>query len=274
MDAGNDISPEMALNYLQWLEAMGADEAVDEAPQDRFVAQTKPEMASATPRTDIQARKQAPITAQPMGPATPLNDRSADAEAAIQAAKQTAAACQNLDDLIAALEKFEACPLSRTASKLAFIDGSLSPDILILGDKPAREDDREGKPFAGPEGILLDRMLAAIGMSRETTMLSNLVFWYPPGNRNPTEPELAMCEPFLEKLVQLHRPRFILSFGTIASQRLLQETTGIIKLRGRWGVWQDIPTLATWHPRELLTTPLLKADAWKDLQALREKLHA
>ena len=275
-EARNDISPEMALSHLQWLEAMGADEAVGEAPRD-YLAEAPPspspqaEKASLKPnlvRQPLNAPAKTPPSAM-----TPLADRSADAEAAIAAARTSAASCQDLAALTQALMQFEACPLSRTASKLAFLDGAEHPEILIIGDTPAREDDREGLAFAGPEGRLLDRMLQAIGHDRQTCLLSNLVFWHPPGRRLPTEAELAMCEPYLSRLIELAKPKAILGLGNLVVQRFIEPNGGIKKLRGQWAQVQNIPLLCTWHPRELLQTSAFKADAWKDLQILKAKLN-
>lgn len=256
------MTPEQALAALQWLAAMGADEAVGEAPVNRFVS---PAAAPDGPR-------QAPAAA-PAVPA-PLADRTADAEAAIAAARTAASQCASLADLAAALSRFEACPLSRTASRLAFVDGAQTPQLLVIGDTPAREDDEQGKPFAGTEGELLGRMLGAIGRGRDNSLLTNMVFWHPPGRRNPTEAEVAMCLPFLERLVDLVQPKAVLCLGTLPGQRLLADATGILKLRGKWGQWRGIPITVTWHPRELLLNSGFKADAWKDLLALKGRLDA
>ena len=260
------MTPEAALSALQWLIAMGADEAVGEAPFDRFAeAPPAPEAPVAKPPLK---RPQAPAAR----PAPVLADRTADAESAISEARKVAAACASLEEIGAALARFEACPLSRTASNLVFTDGSVSGGLLIVADQPGREDDEQGKPFAGPEGQLLDRMLAAIGRSRESALLTHLVFWRPPGSRQPNDTEMLMCLPFVERLVALAAPRAILCLGEAPAQRLGGASGGIIKLRGKWMEHQGVPLIASWHPRMLMKTPGPKADAWQDLQQLKARL--
>jgi uracil-DNA glycosylase family 4 len=272
--AQNDMTPEAALSALHWLTAMGADEAVAETPFDRRVEATAPAPEPAP--EPVPGKKPLRMEArQPQAPASPvLADRTADATTAIAQARETAAACQSLADIRAALSRFEACPLSRTASNLVFTEGQASSGLLVLADQPGREDDEEGRPFAGPEGVLLDRMLAAIGLSRETTLLTHLVFWRPPGGRQPNEAEVLMCQPFVERLITLTAPRVILCLGEAPAQRLSGLSTGIFKLRGQWLEWNKLPMLASFHPRMLMNTPGFKADAWKDLQTLKAKLDA
>jgi uracil-DNA glycosylase len=263
-ETGNDMTPEAALAALQWLAAMGADEAVGEVAVDRFAAPAVPEKA---PMAKVLERKAAPSS--PV-----MADRTADAEAAIADARKVAAACNSLSDIEQALSRFEACPLSRTATRLVFTDGAPAGRLLIVGDYPGREDDETGKPFAGPEGQLLDRMIAAIGQSRETCLITHLAFWRPPGGRAANEPETQMCLPFLERLIEIVKPEAILCLGEAPAQRLTGATQGMLRLRGKWGDFKGTPVIATWHPRSLIKTAGLKADAWKDLLSLKGKLDA
>lgn len=267
-ETGNDISPEGALSALAWLAAMGADEAIGEAPVNRI--------AAAPPPPPPPAEK--PLLGPKMGPppvkSPVLADRTADAEAAIADARRVAGECASLAEIAAALSAFEACPLSRTATNLVFTDGAETPELLVIGDFPGREDDGRGVPFSGPEGALLDRMLEAIGHSRATSLLTHLVFWRPPGGRPATDTEVLMCLPFLERLAVLAKPKAVLALGEAPAKRLLNATGGILRLRGQWGEWQGLPLLASWGPATLLKTPAFKADAWKDLKSLKARLDA
>ena len=260
----NDMTPEAALAAVQWLASMGADEGVGDVAINRFAAPATSEQAPTAKLLERKAAPSSPVMA----------DRTADAEAAIADARKVAAACNSLSDIEEALSRFVACPLSRTATRLVFTDGLITAKLLIVGDYPGREDDETGKPFAGPEGQLLDRMIAAIGQSRETALITHRAFWRPPGGRAAKEPETQRCLPFLERLIQIVRPQVILCLGEAPAQRLTGATTGMLKLRGKWGNFNDVPVIATWHPRNLIKNAGLKADAWKDLLSLKDKLDA
>jgi DNA polymerase len=195
-----------------------------------------------------------------------------------------AAACRTLDDIVAALSSFDACPLKKTATNLCFADGNPGAHVLLIGEAPGREEDLQGKPFVGRSGQLLDRMLAAIGLSRtaaepeKAVFITNVIFWRPPGNRDPTEAETLMCLPFLRRTIELQRPRLIVGLGKISAQRLLAASEGILKLRGRW---RDLevaglrtPFLPTLHPAYLLRQPGQKRLAWRDFLSLRQALDA
>ena len=124
----------------------------------------------------------------------------------VQHARALARACGTLEELEAALETFDGCPLKRTATRLCFADGNPQARLMLIGEAPGAEEDRLGKPFVGPSGQLLDRMLAAIGLDRRTVWITNIIFWRPPGNRPPTATEIAVCQPFLERQIELHPP--------------------------------------------------------------------
>ncbi len=149
---------------------------------------------------------------------------------------------------------------------------------MLIGEAPGAEEDRQGKPFVGPSGQLLDRMLAAIGLDRSSVWITNIVFWRPPGNRAPTAGEIAVCQPFLERQIELLRPRHILFLGGSAARGLLDVTEGVTKLRGRpysstgRPEGQPIPAAITFHPAYLLRQPLQKRLVWRDLLALRRQL--
>jgi DNA polymerase len=183
-------------------------------------------------------------------------------------------------ELEAALARFEGCPLRKTATNLVFGDGNPDARILFIGEAPGAEEDRQGKPFVGPSGRLLDLMLASIGLDRTKVFISNTVFWRPPGNRAPTTTEVAACMPFVERLVELMSPDVLVTLGGPAAKALLAQTEGVSRLRGRWFSYatprlsRPIPATAMYHPAYLLRTPEQKRAAWLDLLQLKKKLAA
>jgi DNA polymerase len=151
-------------------------------------------------------------------------------------------------------------------------DGDPSSPLMLVGEAPGAEEDRQGKPFVGKSGQLLDRMLAAAGRPRHRTWITNTVFWRPPGNRSPTAQELATCLPFVERQIELVRPRALLFVGGIAVRALLNLEEGVTKLRGRKFRYPladggEIPATVMFHPAYLLRRPQLKGLAWRDLLA-------
>lgn len=197
---------------------------------------------------------------------------------AVGRAVALASAATTVEELRTALASFDGCPLKRTATNLVFIDGSFQASVLFVGEAPGAEEDRQGLPFVGPSGRLFDRMLASIGLDRTQVCITNTVFWRPPGNRTPTTIEMAVCMPFLERLIELVVPRVLVTLGGPAAKAVLAESAGVSKLRGRWFAYstprlaRPIPATAMFHPAYLLRTPAQKRDAWRDLLMLRRKL--
>lgn len=208
---------------------------------------------------------------------TPVGVHPTDDDA-VGRAVALASAAMSLEDLRATLTGFEGCPLKRTATHLVFTDGNPQASVLFIGEAPGAEEDRQGVPFVGPSGRLLDRMLASIGLDRTRVCISNTVFWRPPGNRTPTTHEMAVCMPFLERLIELVDPRVLVTLGGPAAKTVLGESAGVSRLRGRWFAYSSprlshpIPATAMFHPAYLLRTPAQKRDAWRDLLMLRKKL--
>jgi DNA polymerase len=248
---------------LRWYAEMGVDEAVAAAPSNRL--STPPAAMAAAPRA-----------APPAPPGAAAGDAPA-ADEAVDAAERAAAASPDFEALEKAVRAFEGCPLKKGAKNTVFTDGVPGADLLVIGEGPGREEDRLGKPFVGRAGALLDRMLAAIGRSREKDVLiSNVVFWRPPGNRTPTQIETAICRPFVDRLIELTAPRAVLIAGGAPLQALLG-VTGIMRARG---IWRDVetaggvrtPALPIFHPAFLLRQPANKRLAWADLQSLDARL--
>ncbi len=162
---------------------------------------------------------------------------------------------------------------------MCFADGNPAAEVMLIGEAPGAHEDRQGKPFVGPSGKLLDRMLACIGLDRSKVYITNVIYWRPPGNRSPTAAEIAACQPFLERQIELLRPRLIVFVGSIAARALLGLTEGVTKLRGRDYRYQladgsSLPALVMFHPAYLLRQPAQKRLAWRDLLAIRRKLDA
>jgi len=193
-------------------------------------------------------------------------------------AQQVAGAARTLAELRTALAGFDGCPLAATATNLVFADGNPDAGLMLVGEGPGAEEDRVGKPFVGPSGQLLDRMLASIGLDRTRLLITNLIPWRPPGNRNPTDNEVLTCLPFLLRHIALVAPRRLVLLGALATRAVTGSTTGIRRMRGRWievtipGLPAAVPALPMLHPAYLLRTAGAKRDAWADLIQLRRSL--
>lgn len=174
-------------------------------------------------------------------------------------------------------------PLRETATNLVFADGRPGAPLMIIGEAPGADEDRQGKPFVGVSGQLLDRMLDSIGLDRAAeapdaaVYITNILPWRPPGNRNPTEAEIALFLPFVLRHIALARPRHLLLLGGVSAKALLRAKDGITRLRGRWHSLETeagpLPALPSWHPAYLLRNPSAKRDSWADLLLLRRSLN-
>ena len=218
------------------------------------------------------AETQTPL-AKPVTPAAPPMAE----EDAIAAATALAAKAETLDDLQSAMADFDGCALKATAKNLVFSDGQRQAKIMIVGEAPGGDEDRQGKPFVGRAGQLLDQMLASIGLSRdENVYITNVVPWRPPGNRTPSLDEIALCKPFITRHIELIQPDILLLFGNISNKTLLGTATGITKLRGQWQAYENggvtIKALPLLHPAYILRRPETKVDMWADLCALKKDL--
>ena len=248
---------------LRWHLDAGADEAIGEHALDRYAGTREAEAPPpAPPAPALQA-------ARPPAPG------AADA---LAAACDLAAAASTVEELRRALEGFDGCALKKTATNLVFGDGNPDACLILIGEAPGAEEDRQGLPFVGPSGRLLDRMLASIGLDRGTVFVSNTVFWRPPGNRNPTTAEMATCLPFVERLVELVSPEILVALGGAAAKTLLARNESVGRLRGRWFTYstprlpRPVPATAIYHPAYLLRTPAQKRVTWRDLLGISEKL--
>ena len=265
-----------ALALLRWQVEIGADEAIADAPQDRL-ARPSPRPAAAAAPAVRPARSPAPVRAVAASP--PAAFAESPGEAA-QAARLAAARADTIAALEAAIAGFEGCGLKRTATSTVIADGNPAAPVMIIGEAPGADEDRLGRPFVGRAGQLLDRMLAAIGLDRSGVLITNVIYWRPPGNRTPTADEIAACLPFVLRHIALVRPRLLVLAGGTAARALLPPGPGITRLRGRWfdlaipGLAEPVPTLPMFHPSFLLRAPERKREAWQDLLALRARLDA
>jgi DNA polymerase len=262
------------LEALRWQVEAGADEAIGPLPVDRYAEAVGPApVAAAAPAASrqeqaIKRSPQAPLTVAAPVPTT----------AASLSARGLAGAARTVTELAEALAAFDGCPLKLTATNLVFADGNPSARVMVIGEAPGADEDRAGKPFVGVSGQLLDRMLGWIGLDRNKAYITNVLFWRPPGNRQPTPAEISACLPFVERHIELVSPDVLLLVGGASAKTLLARSEGITKLRGRWfqyesaGMSRPIPAMPTYHPAFLLRQPAQKREAWRDLLLLRERL--
>ncbi|WP_339776856.1 uracil-DNA glycosylase [uncultured Thalassospira sp.] len=307
-----DVNSLDALQALIWQYEMGADEAIADEPLDRFRASeslsrqgTMPgAMPPGAPRGTMSAT--GPLTApggrgtyggaaagRSSGPAGVgagagaamppaaiggfvLSDTPSEARISAQKAASDAG---TLEELHAALRAFEGCALKKSASNTVFGSGNPAADIVLVGEAPDADEDRQGAPFTGAAGKLLDAMLRSIGLSRETVYLTNILPWRPPGNRQPTADELMVCEPFVRRHIEMIGPRIVVCLGGSAAKTLMEQDKGITRLRGTWheiafsdSVQSDVT--AMFHPSYLLKTPEQKRVAWQDLRGIVKKLRS
>lgn len=166
------------------------------------------------------------------------------------------------------------CRLSEGRNKFVFGVGNPDADVLFIGEGPGKDEDLKGEPFVGRAGQLLDKILAAIGFDRHLVYIANIVKCRPPNNRDPQPDEMAMCLPYLLQQIQIIDPLFICCLGRIAAQTLLDTTTPLGKLRGRFHDFQGRKLLVTYHPAALLRFQQYKRDTWEDVQLLRREYDA
>jgi uracil-DNA glycosylase len=259
-----------ALALLHWYVEMGADEAIAAEPANRFA----PAPVVAAPIPAAVPRQQ---VASAVAAAPPKALTESLAEAA-QSARRIAASAETVAALAALVASFDGCGLKRTATNTVFADGNPAAPVMIIGEGPGADEDRIGRPFVGRAGQLLDRMLTAIQLDRQSVHITNVVYWRPPGNRTPTTAEIASCLPFVLRHIELVNPKILVVAGGTAAGALLPGGQGITRLRGRWfdleipGLPEPVPTLPMFHPSFLLRTPERKSEAWRDLLALRARL--
>ena len=278
--SGMISSRKAALELIAFYVESGADAVIRETPVDRMAE--APALAGARPNVPADrsgekpARIARPDAHSGQAKTAPRAVPPASPEAAIMAAREAAKNAKSLDELRSLLVAFEGCALRATATQLVFADGTPQSRVMFVGEAPGYDEDVIGRPFVGRSGKLLDLMMAAIKLDRETVYIANVVPWRPPGNRTPTPQETAICLPFIRRQIELADPEILVCLGGPAMQTLLGIKEGITRSRGRWFPYdtgsREIRALATFHPAFLLRSPLQKRFAWRDFLALKKAL--
>lgn len=258
---------------LEWYVDAGVDVLLDDAPINRF-EETETLAAQAKTKQTQPVKKQLERKSQTPQKPTPVEATQPDA-AAEQSARDAAGSANSLEELKSALEAFNGCNLKRTAKTTVFADGNPEAKIMLIGEAPGRDEDMQGLPFVGRAGQLLDRMLAAIDLDRESVYITNVIPWRPPGNRTPTPQETEICRPFIERHIELIKPEIIVMLGGSSAKTLLKTTDGILRMRGKWAEVETANSktsaLPTLHPAYLLRQPAQKRLAWQDLLQVKQK---
>lgn len=263
--------PDIA-ELLRFYADAGVDEALLEETVNRFA---EPTPARQMAQQMVQAKAAQAVTQPDPRPAQAavLPD-----EEQVARAREISARAQSLDELREALIGFDGCNLKLTAKSLVFAGGNPQADLMIVGEKPGRDADVEGLPFSGRSGQLLEKMLAAIGIKRASdAYIANVVPWRPPGNRAPTPLETEICRPFVERQIELVKPKVLITLGGLPPKVLLNANEAVLRLRGTWKVHKthsgiEIPAMPTLHPEYLLNNPAHKKLAWRDLLEVAAKL--
>jgi uracil-DNA glycosylase family 4 len=266
------FTPQQLLTDLEWQFFAGADEAVGEVPG----------LAKWGSGTGAQGpgfrERQMPPVIEPIVriPQTPKPEPRT-----LTPGPQQSPASTSLTALREELMRFDGCALKHTAMNLVFADGNPAAPVMFLGEAPGEDEDRQGVPFVGVSGRLLDRMLTAAGFDRTSVYISNILFWRPPGNRSPTDAEIAACLPFAERHIALIKPKLLVFLGGVAAKSLLRTKEGITRMRGRWidympppgsEITEPIPCLPMYHPAYLLRQPAAKRQAWNDINLVKKRL--
>ncbi len=277
MNDAKEHTRDALLRWLRWQADMGADEAIAPMPANRLRG----------PRQDAPAPVSRHVRAAPPPRSAPAPDIASPAAVTRPASPAPAADrpsprdCHSLEEIRTALDSMRDFPLRRTARHTVHTDGHPRARVMVIGEAPGRDEDLTGKPFVGRAGRLLDLMLAAIGLDRHAedpdraVLVSNVLFWRPPGNRPPTQAELSFCAPWLMRTIELVKPRVLVTLGGPATQRLTGNPSGITRQRGKWtqitvpGLNGPVPLLPMLHPAFLLRTPVQKRLAWRDLLSLK-----
>lgn len=262
---------------LRFYADSGLDFALDAEPSDRFAAPAEPSRPAATQVPAPSAPSPEMATPPVAAPANSAQPARIPDDQAVELAQRTAAAAGDLDALRAGVEAFDGCNLKRSARSTIFEGGTRGAELMLIGAAPSRDDDKNGEAFSGIDGILLGKMLAAIGVDKQTDIYAGFcVPWTVPGGERPTALHMKICAPLLHRQIALARPRAIVALGNAASQHLLTSKETITKLRGTWAEADfgagPVPITALFDPAFLQRQPSFKRMAWLDLLALKKRL--
>lgn len=253
---------------LEWYVTAGVEETFGEVPFGLDIpkpTEKKPAVVMTTRAADSMAPRQA------------TTDLAQTTISACKNARDICLDAKNLDELREMVEKFEGCALKLTANKTVFGCGNPNAKIMFVGEAPGADEDRLGLPFVGRSGQLLDKMLKAVKMERANCYITNVLPWRPPGNRTPTDSEIAVCLPFLKRQIELINPEVIMILGGSAANALLDNEEPISRLRGKWLEYKrsdgkSVAVLASFHPAYLLRNSAQKSKAWSDLLRMYQKI--
>lgn len=280
--ANNEQDPDFLLQALQW----HLDNGVDEVLLDEAVDRTL------TPKLD-DVMGNLPLPKTPPKASLKQDSPSVSGAAmmgaaeAIVEAQKLAATCDDLEALKQAIQSFDGLSVKKTATNIVFSDGDIDAPIMLIGEAPEAQDDVQAKPFMGPSGQLLDKILGCINLSRQiegqnaepvdhSVYMSHILNWRPPGNRTPTQAEIDVSLPFIERHIALKQPKILIVLGGLTAQSLLKRSDSISKLRGGFHEYSCgdtlIPAMVTYHPSYLLQTPAQKKSVWADMLMLQDKM--
>ena len=269
-----------AMGIQAWVRREGGPPAADaavpaavaggetpKAGEAAVASDVKPQAAAARDATAQTARVDArPAPAEPPAPQAPATPHE---EAPTAAPSGIDVSTLDWDALQAAVARCTACELHATRTQTVFGTGNRNADWMIVGEAPGADEDRQGEPFVGRAGQLLNNMLRAIGLQREQVYIANVIKCRPPNNRNPHVDEISQCIGYLQRQIALVKPRLILVVGRVAAHGLLKVDTPLGRLRGQVYRFCDTPVVVTYHPAYLLRTPRDKAKSWDDLRFAR-----
>lgn len=261
----------------EWWEDMGVaiDHTEITALQKQNLTRTAASKTASQPEPEA---KKAPSLSNRGARTASRRNKSKSVDDWVAEATSMASGAKTLSDLKTAIESFEGCPLKALCEKTVVYDGTEGAPVMVIGEGPGGQEDRLGLPFVGKAGQLLDKMLAAIHLDRKTnTFITNVNYWRPPGNRNPEADELAVCRPFVDRMIDLAQPKILIASGGVAVKSLLNTKQGIMRLRGTEQVLEtpggsSVPMIPMLHPAYLLRRPQDKSRAWRDLLLVQARL--
>ena len=292
MISSDAMSPAELAALLHFHAEAGVEWLLEEEPVDRFAEfeRARAERGAARASQDNRSSQPAdpsPASAQrdtransaarpPAVPVAATPQLAIPHEEAVAAARAAAQSADSLDELKSVMEAFSGCALKNSARNTVFADGDPNARIMVIGPVPNGDDDREGIPFSGKQGQMLERMLGAIGLNRENLLLTNVIAWRPPGNRVPSQRETDICRPFIEHQIILAQPRHLLVLGNFAVRFFFGGNESIHHMRGQWRDLDiggaTVSALASLHPQDLISAPGSKRLAWQDLLAFRARI--
>lgn len=259
------------LEHLQWLNTIGVEYYCSDKKASTKSLLEK--INNKKPKA-ITEKKESIVTTQ----AVPIK-KYIESKIGAADSRELANQATSIDDLRNKINNFDGCELKQFAKNTVFADGNPKADVLLIGEAPGASEDELGIPFCGESGMLLDKIMASINLSRQKNLyITNTIFWRPPANRRPTQSEIDICKPFVEKHIALIKPKLIILVGATAAGALLGQGAEISKLRHNYysytNVYLDTPitTAAIFHPAYLLRQPNKKKDTWFDLIKIQQLL--